>query len=81
MDAWMKKKQEREQERKESVAKLEEKLEAIRKERVQKKEEVKDRKEVVTVEADRGLEERRLESEKLKKQLAEARAKEDVDRY
>ena len=81
----MKKKLEREQERKDGVLKLEAKLEAIRKEREAKKEEIKDKKEAslaTSIETqDRGLEERILESERVKKQLAERSLKEEQDRY
>eukprot|EP00026_Physarum_polycephalum_P002507 Phypoly_transcript_02514.p1 GENE.Phypoly_transcript_02514~~Phypoly_transcript_02514.p1 ORF type:complete len:872 (+),score=260.78 Phypoly_transcript_02514:121-2736(+) len=81
MDAWLKKKQEREQERKESTAKFTQELEAIKKEREQKKAEITDKKEtILNIEIDKGLEERRLESEKLKRQIAEQRLKEEQDR-
>ena len=84
MDAFLRKKQEREAQRKEQESKFEKELEAIRREREQK-EKIKDsRKGPTTNEAhipDVNLEERRLERERLKKQLEEQRLKEEQDRY
>lgn len=88
MDAWLKKKQEREAQRKEQESKLEKELEAIRKERDLRDLRGKESKDKKPAGAegggghlDVGLEERRLERERLKKQLEEQRLKEEQDRY